>query len=347
MKKIATLILLLISISHFGFCQSSIRDQVVEMSEVLGFIYGQKIFLESIKENFPELRNDATRAELKWELAFGKVEKELERRLREILEDSYADFETLSKQKLSEVATFDNISRSDAISYIETVNRRTEGDIEEQFKARVLMYHPDFIQYPHQELSRGYRNEFKSSGYEPKSKGIKLRIQYPASWKEEEGVRPNILFKAISENGEGTTSLNILIKDIAAELKTEMTDDEWKYFITDEGNRELADMIFTESALKEMMSELGLINPNFSEYSRLVIDGNPGAKISISAKIQRLEFEFPIYSNPYVIISKNYLVIATFATMGASVDEAKTEFEKFKPAINLMMNSMAILNRYE
>lgn len=347
MKKITTLIFLLLNVSQIGICQSSIRDQVVKMSEVLGFIYGQKLSLESIKENYPDLRNDATRAELKWELAFGKVEKELERRLREILEDSYSDFITLSKQKLSEVATFDNISRSDAIAFIETVNKRAEGDIEEQFKARVLMYHPDFIQYPHQELSRGYRNEFKSSGYEPKSKGIKLRIQYPASWKEEDGVRPNILFKAISENGEGTTSLNILIKDFTTELKAEMTDDEWAHFITNEGNRELADMIFTENALKEMMSEHGLINPKFSEYSRLMIDGNPGAKISVSAKKQRLEFEFPMYSTQYVIISKNYLVIATFSTSGSSVDEAKTEFEKFKPTFNLMMNSMAILNRYE
>ncbi|MCB9304509.1 MAG: hypothetical protein H6566_28075 [Lewinellaceae bacterium] len=96
-----------------------------------------------------------------------------------------------------------------------------------------------------------------------------------------------------------------------------------------------------------MMSEHGLINPKFSEYSRLMIDGNPGAKISFSAKKQRLEFEFPMYSTQYVIISKNYLVIATFSTSGSSIDEAKTEFEKFKPTFNLMMNSMAILNRYE
>lgn len=347
MKKITTLIFLLMSISQIGLCQSSIRDQVVKMSEVLGFIYGQKLSLESIKENYPDLRNDATRAELKWELAFGKVEKELEKRLKVILEDSYADFIALSKQKITEVATFDNISRSDAIAFIETVIKRSEGDIEEQFKAKVLMYHPDFIQYPHQELSRGYRKEFKSSGYEPKSKGIKLRIQYPASWKEKEGVRPNILFKAISENGEGTTSLNILVKDFATELKAEMSDDEWEHFITNEGNRELADIIFTESTLKEMMSEHGLVNPKFSEYNRIIIDGNPAAKISVTAKKKRLEFEFPMHSTQYVIISKNYLIITTFSTMGSSVDEAKIEFEKFKPAFNLMMNSMAILNRYE
>lgn len=330
-----------------GICQPSLRDQVVKMSEVFGFIYGQKLSLERIKENYPDLKNDATHAELKWELAFGKVEKELEKRLRVILEDSYSDFITLSKQKFSEVATFDNIIRSDAIAFIETVNKRADGDIEEQFRARVLMYHPDFIQYPHQELTRGYRNEFKSSGYEPKSKGIKLRIQYPASWKEEESVRPNILFKAISENGEGSTSLNILVKDFATELKAEMSGDEWKHFITNEGNKELADALFTESAMKEMISEHGLNNPNFSDYSRLVIDGNPGAKISVSAEKKRLEFEIPMQYTQYSIISKNYLVIATFSTSGTSVDEAKIEFEKFKPAFNLMMNSMAILNRYE
>ncbi len=60
-----------------GICQPSLRDQVVKMSEVFGFIYGQKLSLERIKENYPDLKNDATHAELKWELAFGKVEKEL------------------------------------------------------------------------------------------------------------------------------------------------------------------------------------------------------------------------------------------------------------------------------
>jgi hypothetical protein len=347
MKKIALLILILISISQFGLCQSSIRDQVVKMSEVLGFIYGQQLLLDRIKEKYPDLKNDVTRAELKWELAFGKVEKELERRLREILEDDYKDFITLSKQKLLEYAANDNISRSDAITFIETVIKRANGEIEEQFRARIIMYHPDFIQYPHLEFSRGYINEFKSTGYEPKSKGIKLRIQYPASWKGEQGVRPNILFKAISENGEGATSLNIWVKDFASELKTEMTDDEWKYFITRKGNGELADLIFTESSLREMMREHGLINPKFSEYSRLVIDGNPAAKISVSAKKKRLEFELAMHSTQYMIISQNFLVIVTFSTIGASIDEAEIEFEKFKPVFNLIMNSMAILNRYE
>jgi hypothetical protein len=86
---------------------------------------------------------------------------------------------------------------------------------------------------------------------------------------------------------------------------------------------------------------------NLLIYISKQLYGNPGAKISVSAEKKRLEFEIPMQYTQYSIISKNYLVIATFSTSGTSVDEAKIEFEKFKPAFNLMMNSMAILNRYE
>lgn len=347
MKIIISLSFLLLAFFQIGKSQTSTRDQVVKLSEVLGFFYGQKMSIDWIKKEFPDLRNSATQAELKWELEFGKVEKEIERRLREILAEKYDEFIVLSKQKLMEVATFGNLSRSDAIVFIEKVNERAKGNIEEQFKARVLMYHPDFIKYPHQEFNRGYKNKFQSTGYEIKSKGIKLRVDYPASWKESEGIRPNILFKAINENGEGLTSINILIKDLAPELKGAISQEEWKHLISNEGNRELSDVIFTENALIEMMSEHEIVSPKFSDYKRVVIDGNPGAKINVVGKKRRLEYEIPMALEQYAVISKNYLVITTFSTIGISIEEAKNEFEKYRLMFSLMMNSMAILNRYE
>jgi len=264
MKKIIVLSFLLLATFQMGNAQSFTREQVIQLSEVYGFLYGQKITLEWIKQNFPDLRNNALQAELKWKLEFGKVESEVQRQLKEIFEEEYDNVMKLSIEKFKELNSIDNLTRVDAVAFIETVNQRAKGNIEEYFKAKILVNHPDLIEHPYEEFSRGYKNKYSSTGNEVKSKGIKMKFEFPASWLQQEGERPNVLFKAVSKNGKGQTSLVIVIKD----LKEQFSKEDLNRFASKEGNKELANMIFNEKTFKEIATASGIENP---KYNRVVV----------------------------------------------------------------------------
>lgn len=346
-KNIIALIFLLLIVFQGGNSQTLTRDQIIHLGEVNGFLYGQKMSLERIKQNFPDLRNNVLEVELKWKLEFGKVEDEVQRQLKEILKDKYDESIKLIKEKLEQSDFFKNFTRIDAVNFIETVNQRAKGNIEEQFKAKVLMYNPDFIKYPSQEFSRGYRNKYLSTGNEIKSKGIKIKFEFPVTWLQKEGERPNILFKTISQNGDGPTSLVINIRDFKKELDGQLSKEELNQFFSQEGNRKFADMALDEKSVKEMFTDSGIKNLKFSEYKRVEIDGNPAAKINISGIKTRLEFEIPLEMSNYLIICKNFIVDATFSSSGVSQEEAKSEFNKNKLLFNLIMNTLIILNKYD
>lgn len=347
MKNIIFLNLLLLIIFQGGYSQTLTRDQIIHLSEVNGFLYGQKIYLDLIKQDFPDLRNNVLEVELKWNLEFGKVEGEVQRQLKEILKDKYEESVKLIKEKLEQSASLRNLTRTDAENFIETVNQRAKGNIEEQFKAKVLMYNPDFIKYPSQEFSRGYRNKYFSTGNEIKSKGIKIKFELPATWIQKEGERPNILFKAISKNGDGLTSLVINIRDLRKELDGQISREEIDQLFSYEGNRKFADMALDEKSVKEIFISSGIKNLKFSEYKRVEIDGNPAAKVNISGIKTRLEFEIPLEMSNYLIVCKNFIVDVTFASSGNSQEEAKSEFNKNKLLFDLIMNTLIILNKYD
>lgn len=347
MKNIIALSFVLLIFSQGGYSQTLTRNQIILLGEVNGFLIGQKISLERIKQDFPDLRNNVLEVELKWKLEFGKVEDEVQRQLKEVLKDKYDESVNLIKEKLEGSDFLKDFTRIDAINFIETVNQRSKGNIEEQFKAKVLMYHPDFMKNPSQEFSRGYRNKYISTGNEIKSKGIKIKFEFPATWLQKEGERPNILFKAISRNGDGPTSLIINIRDLKKELNGQLSKDELDQLFSQEGNRKFADVALDEKSVEEMFVDSGIKNLKFSDYKRVEIDGNPGAKINISGLKKKLEFEVPLEMSNYLIICKNYLVDATFSSSGVSQEEAKSEFSKNKLLFNLILNTLIILNKYD
>jgi len=86
---------------------------------------------------------------------------------------------------------------------------------------------------------------------------------------------------------------------------------------------------------------------NSNGYKRVEIDGNPGVKINISGTKKRLEFEMAIENSQYIVLSKNYMVIIGFSTVGVSQEQTKIEFDKHQILFSLIMNSLIIVNKYE
>ena len=66
---------------------------------------------------------------------------------------------------------------------------------------------------PIQEFVQGQTATFSSAKH-PKSKGVFLTISYPVSWSAEEGDRPNVLQKFVSEGGRGLEMAMIITKSL-------------------------------------------------------------------------------------------------------------------------------------
>jgi hypothetical protein len=62
------------------------------------------------------------------------------------------------------------------------------------------------------EFLDGYRQRFNSDGHR-KAQELKLVLQLPRSWKEEEGERPHIVKKWVSQNGTGMEIIHLDIRD--------------------------------------------------------------------------------------------------------------------------------------
>jgi hypothetical protein len=69
----------------------------------------------------------------------------------------------------------------------------------------------------------GFTKEFRTGGH-VKSQGIDLGIEFPASWKAEEGRRPHIVQRLTSENGRGRVHAMINVQDLGERLTGETTE---------------------------------------------------------------------------------------------------------------------------
>jgi len=90
-------------------------------------------------------------------------------------------------------------------------------------------------------------------GFVPKFLRIKIKFEFPATWLQKEGERPNILFKAISRNGDGPTSMIINIRDLKKELNGQLSKDELDQLFSQEGNRKFADVALDENLSKKCL----------------------------------------------------------------------------------------------
>lgn len=59
----------------------------------------------------------------------------------------------------------------------------------------------------------GQHITFNTEGH-PKAKGVNLTLAYPKSWRADEGLRPNIVQKFVSEGGRGLEIMMIITKEL-------------------------------------------------------------------------------------------------------------------------------------
>lgn len=133
------------------------------------------------------------------------------------------------------------------------------------------------------EFVNGKTVTYKSNG-NPKTKGIEIGFDYPASWIGADGKRPNTPYQITSENGRGLENCNLVIKEIPLPAG---------YSLTPQDIYET----FASPGLREFTPD----GANFISGSKTTIDGQPAAWLVFTKNIDRAGIQFEIIMISYFI----------------------------------------------
>lgn len=353
MKKhqILTLNLILMFVVVFAkntFAEPIKKPLYIDLSRALGFVAGQNLSLDRIKDAYPALSLQIKKTKLEFNGAFGVSERNIKKELENILKDKYPKYIAAMKRQLNITLKPQHITRNAADKFIKEVNSRAAGKLPSPILETLLSY--QFKERPVNEFLYGFKNIYRTKD-NLKAKGLDLQIEYVKSWSKREGNRPNVIQFFRSDNGRGPASALIMVRDIVkeAQAQSELPLQEIKAFMTFEGSKALALKAFSKNSLIEMANEMGLSNIRDINTKRIVIDNWPGALLEFTGDKQRLDTTITIYNRTYVAIYKNYMIFLQCLVAKSpndTKDDLKAKILQFNPLFRLMANSLIIQSQY-
>lgn len=303
------------------FAEQLSNDDVRDMFHTRGFCMGQTLSLDEIGRKFPSLAAAAEIAKLEFNGTFGPAVTAMSKKLEDIGSAKWDEAKQQMSTILNEKLDFAYVTEAQAKEFVATVHQRAKGQSEERVLQTLLMWDPTHRAHPESEFAR-YKRKFLTDG-EGKSKGIRLQIEYPASWASLEAERPNIVRKFVSERGRGSEYALVIVKALApAERLTK---------------REI-DQAFSAAGIREFV----LPGTTFISGKRISFDGLPGAMITFRVAADRMGQQLKMRTLAYMTFFRDNVVTVQFST----TDDDAT-FTRFEPLFRVMANSTVILSQYE
>jgi hypothetical protein len=296
------------------------------VSRTYGFVTGQQLSLDGLRRRYPSLAVDITRAEVEFKAAFGIGFDEVKNDLMETFGQWFLD--EMDKQFESLDLGFDSpdLTEQDALDFVQMVLDRSQGQLESPVLETLLYY--QYKDRPGMEYIDGWRFEYQSDDH-PKAKGIRVKLNIPYSWSQQEAERPNIVQKFIEQNGEGNNQIMLLVMDTDLEQGESYTNQEMMNALSEEGFKE--DMLPGQtllSAEKVKWDNLHAWSVQYNqEQNRL--------GITIRAHVH----QFMTYYDDRMILLQTY-------TYGESFEEANKNYEQFYPLYLLVANSFVLKNQW-
>ena len=318
----------------------------VDLSKTMGFIIGQRTSLNHVANKYPALSPRAIKAEREFNLTFGVAEKNIEKSLRNILIDEYSEYIATIEEEIKSISKLQQVNQDIAVQFLDEVELRAKGKIPSPMLETLLHY--QFEERPAEELIRGFKIIYRTNDH-PKAKGLDVQIEYPKSWSQREGKRPNIIQFFRSNNARGPAFASILIKDIADEAQGKLARRDIQSLNTLDGSRELASEVFSEKNLREMAKDMGMLNVRNMSTKKMMLDNWPGAMLEFTGDQQRLDIVVTMYNRMYIVLYKNYMIFlqCQVAKLPPETEGAlKTKTTRFIPLFDLMANSLVIQSQY-
>jgi hypothetical protein len=147
-----------------------------DLGRALGFLLGQRITLNRVKAEFPDLASRARQAEAEFNLSFGAAETGIRKALQGMMGDEYPGFLAQIDSRLKTTLDSQPVTREVAGNFLMEVEARTKGGLPSPVLETLLIY--QFMGRPDEEFTRGYRRVFRTAGH-PKAKGLDFSDQLP------------------------------------------------------------------------------------------------------------------------------------------------------------------------
>ena len=302
------------------------KPDINTLGRTYGYIKGQQFSLNRIRKLFPDLENEVTKSELEFSISFKKASDRITKELEEILGNEFRSFEDQMAEKLKSTLGNQKIDKQTALLFFEEIKSRAKGNIESPVLETLLTY--QFIDTPEKEFLKGYVKTYSTKGH-PKSKGVTINSKLPLSWKQQEGDRPNIIQKFVSENGSGQEIVLFMVKDLELPSGYKITQSE-------------LDDFFVESELREMIAE----GSEFISAKRISLDNHTGGQIIYKTVQERLDFTITMQSVQFITIYNGKMIFLQ-CMVSAEPDENLTErFDLFLPIFRQIANSMILMDQY-
>lgn len=303
---------------------------VKQFSAAYGFALGQQITLDTIKEKYPDLKRDALLVELQFSNQFKSSIEAIDSYMLGFMGQKWTDMKPQMKAKMLEMFNPSNITRTEAVAFLEEVSNRAEGDFPEDTLATYLMFNPRYQKNPALELSEGWSYKYESNG-SGKAKGVRFSFKVPYSWGQKEADRPNIVQKFISQNGRGPEMMMVMVNETG--LKPHEYLDE----------AEIDEMLLPQN-VKDFVPAGGKLTGK----GKLTMSSYPGMWLQYEIPVQIGRSTAMTHGIMYMIYPRDKFV----ALMGQTVMEVngqKTDtdgLEYYEQLFDLMVNSFVMPDAY-
>ena len=301
------------------------------MSRTYGYYIGQTYTLDNIKKKYPNLQNEIFLIKNDFDLKYLKSIKDIEQFFtKNMSKKQWSDLQKMVKDGIKKQLNT-NISYEESLEAIQVVKARIKGDIESPVIETLLMFNPNYQKNPIEELNDKFIQTYNSKD-NPKAKGVDFSVKVPKSWKSQEANRPNIVRKFTSNNGyiiEDTfiENIMILVYDLPIEVKK----------LTSQDVTDVCNDIPENSVLRECKAT--------------TLENLPVVVQRLKLNMKRLENSMNMEVVQYNVFYKNKMIIiqGQVGTMNEKISEKTLleRFEKFKPVINYVANSLMISNLYK
>lgn len=308
-------------------------SEISNLMKAYGFYLGQKLAIDQIKSDYPDLKTAVLIATLGWDLVFGESVKSITDTLQKLLGENWESFNAKLIDIVKENRGDDIITQELAVAFIFHVEQRSSGIIPEPFKSVFITNIPIIKLNPIMEIIKKFSQRLISDEYE-KAKGLSFRIDIPASWQIHEGKRPNVLWLTKSFVGEFISTC--VVSRISTTYGLDIEE------ILNTSAEDTANFLFSEANIIEFTS---WANPSNLTHSRTLIDGCFACIIEYEGIAKRVEYSLDFFSRVYQVLFEDYIV--TFSFQVTKKEGTQINKEETVDFFNMIMNSLVILSRYK
>ena len=299
------------------------------VGEAYGYIKGQEYSLDLIKKEYPQFELSILKAQMSFNLTFGKSKEGIKKYLAEYLgQNKFNEYEGVLMGEMKKMWGNQIFTEEIATNYIAEVESRAKGNIASTVLETLLSF--QFSDRPQDELTSGFTTTFKTKGH-LKSKNTDWQIKVPKSWIAEEADRPNIIQKFTSDYGSGRQGIMLMVKEMPLPKG---------YKITSEDLNDL----FTEKGIKDMVPSGG----KFISFTKMTIEKNIGGMIELEQTGERLDIKMKIRMVQFMFIRENKMyILQGFVGSEKANTDLSLEMKKYLPLYKLVANTIVVNDQYK